>query len=197
MLPSPIQNLINEFTRLPGIGPKTSERLVFWLLQQPKTRVQSFAETLFAFTQEIHLCSQCFNFSENNSLCTICTNNKRDRTTICIVADNLDLLAMEATGYQGLYHVLGGVVNPLKGKTLEHLHFNELLTRINTEVQEIILAFDPNQEGELTCYYIKKELNRFQIKITRLGIGLPQGGDLDYADEITLGAALKGRREMS
>ena len=199
-LPSSLQNLIREFTRLPGIGPKTSERLVFSLFQRPKSQIQALINALALFNQEIYLCKQCFNFTNNNlqsSLCQICADPKRDQSTICVVADSLDLIAIESTGYQGLYHILGGVVNPLKGIKIEDLKINELIKRLDN-VKEIILAFDPNQEGEMTCYYLKMALGNHstQIKTTRLGRGLPQGGDLDYADEVTLGEALRGRKEM-
>lgn len=198
-LPSSIQNLIREFSRLPGIGPKTSERLVFSLFQRPKSQIQALINALAVFNQEIHLCGQCFNFTDNGqlSLCQICADAKRDQSVICVVADSLDLIAIESTGYQGLYHILGGIINPLKGVRIEDLRVNELIKRLNN-IKEIILAFDPNQEGEMTCYHLKQVLNALgkNIKITRLARGLPQGGDLDYADEITLGEAMRGRREM-
>jgi recombination protein RecR len=204
IFPPPIQNLINQFSRLPGIGPKTSERLVFSLLRGPKNQIQNLTNALSNFSKEIHLCGRCFNFA-SGLLCKICSDPKRDHTTICVVADNLDLLAIESSGYQGLYHVLGGLVNPLSGIKLENLRIRELIKRIG-KVKEVILAFDPNQEGELTCHYLKQALLKLNqsrlapngagvaLRITRLGLGLPQGGDLDYADEVTLREALKGRR---
>lgn len=198
-LPRSIQDLIIQFSRLPGIGPKTSERLVFSLFQRPKSQIQALINALAVFNQEIHLCGRCFNFADNRqlSLCQICADPKRDQSIICVVADSLDLIAIESTGYQGLYHILGGVVNPLKGVRIEDLRVNEFIKRLNN-IKEIILAFDPNQEGEMTCYQLKQILNQFgqKIKITRLARGLPQGGDLDYADEVTLGEAMRGRREM-
>ncbi|MEK9166011.1 MAG: recombination mediator RecR [Patescibacteria group bacterium] len=198
-LPRSIQDLIIQFSRLPGIGPKTSERLVFSLFQRPKSQIQALINALAVFNQEIHLCGQCFNFADKDqfSLCQICADSKRDQSIICVVADSLDLIAIESTGYQGLYHILGGVVNPLKGVKIENLRVNELIKRLDN-IKEVILAFDPNQEGEMTCYQLKQALSSqlAQIKITRLARGLPQGGDLDYADEITLGEALRGRREV-
>ena len=207
ILPSSIKNLIDEFSRLPGIGPKTSERLVFSLLRRPKQQIHDLKEALGEFSQEIHLCARCYNFTSNGnqSLCDICSDAKRDQSTICVVADSLDLIAIESAGYFGLYHILAGVINPLKGVRPEHLRVKELIYRINAAtssddehlaIKEIILAFDPNQEGELTCHHLKTELSSLPIKITRLARGLPQGGDLDYADEVTLSEALKGRREL-
>jgi len=203
-LPLSIQNLINEFSRLPGVGPKTSERLVFSLLQRPKEQIVGFAEALREFSRTIHTCSLCFNFADKgeNSVCAICTDTKRDTTVICVVADSLDLIAMESTGYVGVYHVLGGLLNPLRNIAPEQIRMAQLITRINQAtgesitITEIILAFDPNQEGELTAGHIKRELGSLPIKITRLARGLPQGADLDYADQITLSEALKGRRAV-
>ena len=206
-LPRSIQDLITQFSRLPGIGPKTSERLVFSLLKRPKSQIQALINALAVFNQEIYLCGQCFNFTDNGqmSLCQVCADPKRDQSTICVVADSIDLIAIESTGYQGLYHILGGTVNPLKGVRIEDLRVNELIKRLNN-IKEVILAFDPNQEGEMTGYHLKQELSKLNqppfairatggLTITRLARGLPQGGDLDYADEITLGEAMRGRRE--
>ena len=200
VLPVSIKNLIKEFSRLPGIGPKTSERLVFSLLRWPKSQIFEFIKALSAFSEEIHLCASCYNFTNNgqDSVCAICADPKRDQSTICVVADTLDLIALEATdNYHGLYHILGGVVNPLKGVKLADLRSQQLIARATQpSIKEIILAFDPNQEGELTCYNLKQALDGLLVKITRLARGLPQGGDLDYADEVTLTEALKGRREV-
>lgn len=192
--------------RFPGVGPKTSERLVFWLLQQQKSLIARLVDTLSRFQSEIHLCPICFNFTDNGTdiSCALCADSRRDRTVLCVVADVMDLLALEATSFKGLYHVLGGVVYPLKGITLQDLRFKELVDRImqsyneTVPIREVILAFDPNQEGELTCHYLKKALQALphSLTITRLGRGLPQGGDLDFADEVTLLEALKGRREF-
>lgn len=197
-LPVSIQNLINEFTRFPGIGPKTSERLVFWLLRRSKLQIRVFAQALLTFSDEIRACPVCFNFTNNggNALCALCADPKRDRSSICVLAECLDLIAIESAGYKGMYHVLGGTVNPLKGEMLSHLRIKELIARLTGEVTEIILAFDPNHEGEMTNHYLKQELKGFGIKITRLARGLPQGGDLDYADEVTLAESLQGRKEV-
>ncbi len=203
-LPVPIRNLIAAFSRLPGIGPKTSERLVFSLLKKPQREIMELAEAVLEFSKHIQLCPVCFHFSDKSSggLCAICSDSRRDNGLLCIVGDNMDLLAMEKSGYTGQYHVLGGLLNPLRNITADKLRIKELLKRINnlTEekliLREIILAFDANHEGELTAFYIKRTLSGLPIKITRLARGIPQGGDLDYADEITLKEALKGRREV-
>lgn len=199
LLPNSISNLINQFSRLPGIGPKTAERLVFTLLRRPKTQIVALVEALTQFQGEIFLCRQCYNFttSGHDSLCAICADHKRDPALLCVVADSLDLIAIESAGFNGHYHILGGMINPLRNIGPDELRAKELISRVrNNGVIEIILAFDPNQEGEFTCNYIKKALMDSGLKITRLGRGLPQGGDLDYADEITLSEALKGRREV-
>ncbi|MBI4359829.1 MAG: recombination protein RecR [Candidatus Jacksonbacteria bacterium] len=201
--PSPITDLIREFARLPGIGPKTSERLVFSLLRRPKEDIHAFARALLNFSEAVWVCPVCFHFTDSaGAMCAICRDKKRERTILLVVADSLDLLALESAGYRGLYHVLGGLINPLKNVYLKNLRVHELLKRLNESfnspfpIEEMIFAFDPNYEGELTGSALRRELNGFPIKITRLAKGLPQGGDLDYADEITIGEALKGRREI-
>lgn len=203
LLPPSFANLIREFMRLPGIGPKTSERLVFSLLRRSKEDIRSFAEELLGFAESVHLCETCFHFTDGAYReCMICRDQKRERSILCAVADSLDLIAIENAGFRGIYHVLHGVVNPLKNAYLKDMKTAELCLRISASfsspvpIREIILGFDPNYEGELTARSIQRELNGFPITITRLARGLPQGGDLDYADEITLSEALKGRRVM-
>jgi recombination protein RecR len=171
------------------------------LLKRPKEQTIVLANALIKFTQDINLCPNCFNFMNNSgqNLCAICQDTRRDQTSICVVADYQDLIAIETTHYyNGSYHILGGNLNPLKSIGPESLRIKELIERIKqNKIKEIILAFDPNAEGEMTTLYLRRELNNHRsIKITRLGRGLPQGGDLDYADEITLEEALKGRREV-
>lgn len=202
-LPSPFTDLIREFMRFPGIGPKTSERLVFSLLRRPKEEIQAFIRALLVFKEAAHVCATCFHCTDSgNSECGICKDARRNRTVLCVIADSLDLFALESAGYRGLYHVLGGVVNPLKNIHLKDLRVAELVNRLRKSfdspfpVQEVILGLDPNYEGELTVRALRRELNGLPIKITRLAKGLPQGGDLDYADEITLGEAIRGRREI-
>ncbi|HCA66706.1 MAG: recombination protein RecR [Candidatus Jacksonbacteria bacterium RIFOXYA2_FULL_44_7] len=203
LLPSTFTDLIREFMRLPGVGPKTSERLVFSLLRRKKEDIHAFARALFIFSESVNLCAECFHFTDKNvGDCAICRDSRRERTILCVISDSLDLIALESAGYRGLYHVIGGVINPLKNMHLKDLRVAELITRLkrsfdsSAPVQEIILGFDPNYEGELTASALRRELNGLPIKITRLARGLPQGGDLDYADEITLKEAIRGRREF-
>lgn len=214
-LPATIKNLLREFEKLPGVGPKTSERLVFSLLKRPKSHIDDFIQALNNFKQEIKLCPLCYNFANNNqteqNLCSICADYKRRQNLICAVADIQDLLAIEQTDdFNGVYHILGGLLNPLKNIKPEYLRIKELLDRINklTAAQtnlpgsslEIILALNPDSEGETTALYltrvIKQNFPETQIKITRLARGLPQGSDLDYADALTLSSAIKGRVEI-
>lgn len=199
--PSPIQNLIDHFSRLPGVGPKTALRFVFYLLKQPKEEVEKFATALGVIKSSISTCSICQNFSEKDP-CPICSNPKRDQSTICIVAEHQDLPVIENTGeYHGTYHVLGGVLDTLHGITPEQLKIKELINRIKIsdgKIREIILALNPDLEGETTMLYLTKLIKSFNksIKVTRLARGLPMGSDLEYADEITVSDALKGRKEI-
>jgi recombination protein RecR len=202
--PSSIQNLIDEFNKLPGIGPKTAEKLVFYLLKQSKTELSSFAQALEHVKDRITICSLCQNIAEK-SPCHICQDPKRDKTTICIVAETQDMAVIESTGeYHGLYHILGGTLNTLEGITPDQLKIKELLARIipplnkggQGGVKEIILALNPDLEGETTILYLTKILKPYKVRITRLARGLPMGSDLEYADEVTLSNALKGRREV-
>lgn len=195
--PRIIQNLINQFNKLPGIGPKTSERLVFYLLKKNKEELKEFAQALDMSADNITVCSRCFNFSENDP-CEICSDKTRDKTTLCVVAQIFDLMAIENTGeYHGLYHVLGGNLNPIEGITPDELTIKQLIERIkNNGVREIILALNPDIEGESTIVYLTKILKPYKVKITRLARGLPMGSNLEYADEITILNALKGRREL-
>ena len=195
--PQSLQNLINWFSRLPGLGPKTAERLVFYLLNQPPADLEKFGLAVKNLKQNIITCLKCQNFSETNP-CLICKDAKRNQSVICIVAKPQDLAAIEKTNqYQGVYHILGGTINPLEGIGPQHLKIKELVERIKKDrVREIILALNPDMEGETTTLYLKKLLKPYKIKITRLARGLPMGSDLEYADEITLGDALKGRKEI-
>lgn len=201
--PSSIQNLIDEFNKLPGIGPKTAEKLVFYLLKQSKTELSSFAQALEHVKDRITICSLCQNIAEK-SPCHICQDPKRDKTTICIVAETQDMAVIESTGeYHGLYHILGGTLNTLEGITPDQLKIKELFARIpplnkggQGGVREIILALNPDLEGETTILYLTKILKPYKVRITRLARGLPMGSDLEYADEVTLSNALKGRREV-
>ncbi|MFH1536899.1 MAG: recombination mediator RecR [Patescibacteria group bacterium] len=196
-LPESIQNLIGEFNKLPGIGPKTSEKFVYYLLSQPKDEIDEFVKALTILKEEIKICETCFNFCPK-SPCNICNDSKRNSKVICVVADSADLQAIENTGeFNGLYHVLGGTINQIDGIGPEKLKIKELIKRIqDNNIEEIILGLNPNMEGETTTLYLKKELNPLKIKVTRLARGLPMGADLEYADEMTLTDALKGRNEI-
>lgn len=195
--PKPIQSLIEEFNKLPGIGPKTAERFVYYLLRQPPEEIKKLTQTLEELHKKTKTCSRCLTYSEMNP-CSICRNSQRDQTTLCVVASPPQILIIERTGeYQGLYFVLGGVLNPIEAITPDKLNINKLIDRLKNaspKIKEVILALNPDVEGESTALYLKKLLLPYVSKITRLARGLPQGGDLDYADEITLADALKGRR---
>lgn len=195
--PQAIQNLIDQFAKLPGIGPKTAERLVFYLLKWSQKEKDDFAKALTDLNYSITHCSVCHNISEKNP-CLICADKSRDKTKICVLAESHDLAAIENTSeYKGLYHVLGGVLDPLHGITPQKLKTDELLAKIQeNNLSEIILAFNPDMEGEATMIYLNNLLKPFKIKITRLARGMPVGSDLEYTDEITLTNALKNRREI-
>lgn len=196
-LPKPIEKLINEFEKLPGIGPKTAERLTFYLLKLKKEEVDQFAKALFGLKDGITICSFCQNIAESNP-CTICQDRSRNQTIICVVEESQDAMVIENTHeYKGLYHILQGAISPLNNVGPEDLKIKELLERIqkNQNIKEIILATNPNLEGEATAMYIARLLKPQGIKITRIARGLPSGGDLEYADEITLTNALRGRKE--
>ncbi len=195
--PKPIQELIDQFCKLPGIGPKTAERLVFYLLKQSMEELNDFASALTQINNSVIKCSICHNISEKDP-CSICSDKNRDHHIICIVAEPHDLAAIENTGeYKGVYHVLGGVLDPLSGQTPDRLRFNDLLTKLQkNKISEIMLAFNPDMEGEATMMYLNNLLKPFKIKITRLARGMPVGADLEYTDEITLSSAIKNRKEM-
>jgi recombination protein RecR len=194
--PTPVTKLIDEFSRLPGIGPRTASRLTFYLLRHPADQTLSLANALRELHEKVLFCSQCFNITESDP-CPVCSNEHRDRSIICVVEEPLDVLAIERTrDYQGLYHVLHGVIAPVEGIGPEELKIGELIERVHNsadEIREIIIATNPNLEGEATAMYIARQFQAGQPKITRLARGLPIGGDLEYADEITLSRALSGR----
>lgn len=194
MYPKSFKKLIDHFSSLPSVGPKMAERLVLFLFKQDAEKLKDFSESL-ADLKNLQTCQKCFNIAEG-TLCEICKNTRRDQKTICVVEDPLDIISIEKTGtYKGLYHVLGGVV--LFTSEKNDLKINELLERIKPEkIEEIILAVNPTTEGDATALYLKSKLKEFGIKITRLARGLATGGDIEYADEITLSAALVNRREL-
>ena len=196
--PRAVTRLIEEFHRLPGIGPKTAQRLTFYLLRAPKEQALSLAEAMTYLKEKIVTCAICQNIAEENP-CAICRDEARDRSLICVVEEPLDVLALERTReYHGLYHVLHGAISPVEGIGPEDLRVQELLTRIQREpsIAEIVLATNPNLEGEATAMYLERLIKPLGIRLTRLARGLPVGGDLEYADEVTLTRALEGRREV-
>lgn len=194
----PVQSLVDELGRLPGIGPKSAQRIAFHLLKVAPEDASRLAESIIAVKDRITLCTRCFNVAEGG-LCTICTDDRRDATTLCVVEDPRDIVAVEKTGeFFGQYHVLQGALNPIEGVGPDQLRVRELLARIETEaVVEVILCTNPNIEGEATAMYLARLLKPMGLTVTRIASGLPVGGDLEYADELTLGRALEGRREVS
>ncbi|ANC75360.1 recombination protein RecR [Fictibacillus phosphorivorans] len=195
--PEPISKLIESFMKLPGIGPKTAVRLAFFVLEMKEDDVLDFGRALVNAKRQLIYCSNCFHITDRDP-CMICDDSSRDRTTICVVHDSKDVIAMEKMKeYRGLYHVLHGAISPMDGVGPEDIKVAELLKRLTDDgIQEIIMATDPNIEGEATAMYIARLLKPTGIKITRIAHGLPVGGDLEYADEVTLSKALEGRREI-
>ena len=194
----PIARLIESFEKLPGIGPKTAQRLTFYLFHVPQIDLDNFSESLSKLKKDTVLCSICRNVAENDP-CPICNDHGRDKTTILVVEQPLDILAFEKTGkYSGLYHVLHGAINPLENIGPDEIYIEDLLKRAKVPVKEIIIATNPTMEGEATAMYLNKKLKsqKSKVKITRLGMGVPTGADLEYADEVTLTQAIEGRREL-
>ncbi len=194
-----VTRLIESFEKLPGIGPKSAQRLVFYLLHNPQSELENFGQALERLKKDTKECGICFNISESDP-CGVCTDRSRDQDKICVIEQPLDLLAIERGGfYKGLYHILGGALSPLNNIGPEELHIHDLLPRLKDgSIFEVILATNPNMEGEATAMYIKKLINEKNIKVevTRIGRGLPIGADLEYADEVTLNRAFEGRREF-
>jgi len=191
-----VDRLIEEFSKLPGIGRKTAMRLVFYILKEDKSAAERLAQALLDVKERVKYCSICFNITEADP-CFVCLDEKRDKSIICVVEEANDVLALEKTGvYNGLYHVLGGALSPLDGIGPDNLRVQELLHRLKEPVGEIILATNPNVEGEATAIYLSKLIKPLGIKVTRIARGLPVGGDLEYADQVTLMRALEGRREF-
>ena len=196
-IPSSVTRLIDEFNRLPGIGPKSASRLTYYLLRMPDEQAKSLALALSELKEKTTVCQTCFNIAEH-SPCSICSDEARDRSIICVVEEPLDVLAIERTHeFKGLYHVLNGAINPIEGVLPEDLKIAELVQRVGKGgVREVILATNPNLEGESTAAYVQRQIAGKTARITRLARGLPIGGDLEYADEVTLTRAIEGRREM-
>ncbi|KAA1295041.1 MAG: recombination protein RecR [SAR202 cluster bacterium] len=193
----PVQRLIDEFNRLPGIGPKSAQRLTYHLIRMPVEQAESLASAITSMKNQIILCSVCFNITDTDP-CDICLNNSRERSKLCVVEQPLDVVALERTSsFDGLYHVLHGSISPINGIGPEDLKIRELLERMRTEsFDEIILAMNPNLEGEATSMYINRLIGDLGARITRPARGLPVGGDLEYADDATLGRALEGRQDF-
>jgi recombination protein RecR len=199
ILPLPLQNLINALARLPGIGPKTASRLAFYLLRAPEDVSQQLAQALLELKAATGTCKICYNITTSDrEVCEICDNSQRADGTICVVEDPMDVLAMERTaGFNGRYHVLGGVLSPIEGVGPDDLKIRPLLERVRSgEAKEIILATNPSMEGDATALYLRQQLLNMNVRVTRLARGLPVGGDLEYADQNTLLRALAGRQEM-
>ncbi len=191
-----VENLVAQLTRLPGIGSRTAQRLAFHILQKPPEEALALAAALTEVKERVRFCRECGNLTEEE-LCGICTDTRRDRSTICVVEQPVDVISLERTHeFRGLYHVLGGALSPIDGVDPSDLRIDELIRRVGEHgVQEIVLATNPNMTGEATAAYVADRL-RDRVRVTRLASGLPVGGDLEYADEVTLGRALTGRREM-
>ena len=194
--PKAIAKLVEEFEKLPGIGHKTASRLAFHVLNSSAEDAQNFANAILNAKSKTKFCSICNNMAEDD-ICPICQNTKRDKATICVVADVKDLIAMEKTHeFNGTYHILQGVISPINGIGPDDIKIKELLSRLNDETKEVILATNPNVEGEATAMYISKLIKPLGIKVTRIAHGIPVGGDLEYTDEVTLTMAIDGRREI-
>ena len=196
--PSALSTLIEELVRLPGVGSKTAQRLAFHLLKAPRETAVALAEAVVALKDRTRLCARCFNIAEAD-LCGVCQDPRRDTQILCVVEEVNDLLAIEKTReFRGLYHVLGGSLSPLDGRGPDQIRAKELTARLEASgVREVILATNPNVEGEATALYLLRLLKPFAVKVTRIARGLPMGGDLEYADEVTLARALEGRREIA
>ena len=195
--PAALQELADQFARLPGIGGKTAQRLAFHVLSLPMEDAQAFADAIISAKQEVHTCPVCQNLTDRE-LCPICSDDTRDKSTICVVAEPKDVIALERSReFGGVYHVLHGVISPLNHVTQNDIRIRELLMRVaDGSVQEIIMATNPDTEGEATAMYISRLLRPMEVKVTRLAYGVPVGGQLEYTDEVTLSRALEGRKEM-
>ena len=195
-----IQRLLSELERLPGIGPKSAQRIMYWLLNNEKEDSERLAAAIVEVSETVHFCERCFNYAEE-TLCLLCAaaeKGHRKSTQICVVSEPRDIVAIERTNeFNGIYHVLGGAISPIDGIGPEDLHVRELLERLaDASVEEVVLATNPNVEGETTAVYLARLIKPLNIKTTRLASGLPVGGDLEFADEVTLGRAIESRREI-
>ncbi len=189
-----IDNLLNELEKMPGIGPKSAQRIAYWILSTDSENANNLASTIYEVKSKVHFCKNCFNYAQDE-LCEICSNPQRDSSIICVVAEPRNIPPIERTGaFKGLYHVLGGEVSPLDGIGPEDIRISELVAKLSDNtIKEIIIATNPNIEGETTASYIARQLENFDIKITKLASGIPVGGDLEYTDEVTLSRAIEDR----
>lgn len=194
---SAIQKLLDELERLPGIGPKSAQRIAYWILNADQADAIRLADAIVEVKETVHFCSRCFNYAQDD-LCDICASTKRDQSCICVVSEPRDIPPIERTGaFDGVYHVLGGAISPLEGIGPDNLHVTELLSRLNDPlVKEVIIATNPNIEGETTASYLARLIKPTGVKVSRLASGLPVGGDLEFADEVTLGRAIESRHEL-
>ncbi|MEI2998585.1 MAG: recombination mediator RecR [Senegalimassilia faecalis] len=192
-----IQKLLDELERLPGVGPKSAQRMAYWILNSDRATALRLAEAIVEVKDTVHFCSRCFNYAEDDE-CEICRSTSRNQQLLCVVSEPRDIPPIERTAvYQGLYHVLSGALSPMDGIGPDDLHIAQLMQRLATEdVQEVVLATNPNVEGETTAAYLARLIKPLGIKVTRLASGLPVGGDLEFADEVTLGRALEARRVL-
>ena len=194
---SAIQKLLDELERLPGIGPKSAQRIAYWILNADQADAIRLADAIVEVKETVHFCSRCFNYAQDD-LCDICASTKRDQSCICVVSEPRDIPPIERTGaFDGVYHVLGGAISPLEGIGPDNLHVAELLSRLNDpSIKEVIIATNPNIEGETTASYLARLIKPTGVKVSRLASGLPVGGDLEFADEVTLGRAIESRHEL-
>ncbi len=191
-----IENLIEELTKLPGIGRKTAQRLAFYILSMPDEEAKSIGRAIIEVKEKARFCRECFNITDSE-LCEICSDPSRDRRKLCVVEEPSNISVIERTGvFKGLYHVLLGNISPLDGGNTDNVKLKELLERVSQGVDEVIIATNPNTRGELTAQYIRELLKPYPVKVTRIAYGLPMGSDIEFADEVTLGKALEGRREI-
>ena len=192
-----MQHALEELERMPGIGPKSAQRILNWLLVSDSEVAERLADAIIDVKRSIHMCPRCHNFAEDE-LCSVCADPERDAQEICVVAEPRDIAAIERTGaYHGLYHVLGGTINPMEGRMPDELHIADLIARLGAEeTREVVLATNPDIEGETTASYLARLIKPLGVKVTRLASGLPVGGELEYADEVTLGRAIESRREL-
>jgi recombination protein RecR len=196
--PAAIQNVLDEMGRLPGIGPKGAQRITYWLLARSKEDVARLSDSIVELKESIGFCPDCWDFAEEGGQCRVCADPRRDESLLCVVEEPRDVMAIERTGeFRGRYHVLHGSISPMDGIGPEQLRIRELLERLaGNEIEEVILATNPNVEGETTAIFLARTLKQLGLRVTRLASGLPVGGDLEFADELTLGKALEARREL-